>query len=124
MVDEVAAADEREAERGAEEAHDCVDEEELVQAGDGRAKLEWRSFWMSGRAPFTIVMSSKSMNVAVQAASNVHHFRSILLAFPVTAVLYQRPQCTIVSSGLRRPGLKSVPIVYATGINAICMISS
>jgi len=29
------------------------------------------------------------MNVAAQAASNVHHFRSIVVAFPVRAVLYQ-----------------------------------
>ena len=40
------------------------------------------------------------------------------------AVLYQRSQCTIVSSGLRAAGLKSVPMVYAVGISAACMISS
>jgi hypothetical protein len=51
------------------------------------------------------------MNVAVQAASSVHHSRSILVAFPVGPVLYQRSQWTIVSSGLRRAGLKSFPIV-------------
>jgi hypothetical protein len=51
------------------------------------------------------------MNVAVPAASSVHHFRSILVAFPARAVLYQRSQWTIVSSGLRRAGLKSVPSV-------------
>ena len=51
------------------------------------------------------------MNVAVQAASSVHHFLSIVLAFPVRAVLYQRSQWTIVSSGFRRAGLKSVPSV-------------
>ena len=33
-------------------------------------------------------------------------------------------QWTIESSGLRLPGLKSVPIVYATGISAICVTSS
>ena len=37
---------------------------------------------------------------------------------------YQASQCTIVSSGLRRAGRKSVPIVYATGINATCMTSA
>lgn len=87
-------------------------------------KLECRSFWMSGRATFTIVMSSRSMNVAVQAASRVHHFRSILVAFPVRAVPYQPSQCAIVSSGLRLAGLNSSPIVYATGSSAACMISS
>jgi hypothetical protein len=51
------------------------------------------------------------MNVAVQAASSVHHFRSIVVAFPVRALLYQLSQCASVSSGLRRAGLKSVPIV-------------
>lgn len=51
------------------------------------------------------------MNVAVQAASSVHHFRSTLPAFPVRSLLYQRSQCTIVSSGLRRAGRKSVPTV-------------
>ena len=67
---------------------------------------------------------SRSMNVAVHAASSVHHLRSILLAFSLSAVLYQRSQCAIVSSGLRRAGLKSVPSVYATGSSAVCMTSS
>ena len=51
------------------------------------------------------------MNVAVHAASSVHHLRSILVAFPVCAVLYQASQWAIVSSGLRRAGLNSVPRV-------------
>jgi hypothetical protein len=51
------------------------------------------------------------MNVAVQAARSAHHFRCMFLAFPVPAVLYQRSQWTIVSTGLRRAGLKSVPSV-------------
>lgn len=37
---------------------------------------------------------------------------------------YQPFQCTIWSSGSRRAGRKSVPIVYATGISATCMTSS
>ena len=45
------------------------------------------------------------------ATSSVHHFLSILLAFPVPAILYQRFQWTIVSSGFRLAGLKSVPSV-------------
>src|SRR3954451_6166119 len=34
---------------------------------------------MLGSATFTIVMSTRSMNVATQTASSVHHFRSIAL---------------------------------------------
>ena len=37
---------------------------------------------------------------------------------------YQLSQCTIVSSGLRFPGLNSVPIVYATGMSATCVTFS
>src|SRR5256885_719557 len=33
---------------------------------------------MSGRAMFTIVMSSRSMNVATDTAVSVHHFRSTI----------------------------------------------
>jgi hypothetical protein len=51
------------------------------------------------------------MNVAVHAASSVHHFRSIPVAFPVGRVLYQVSQCAMVSSGLRRAGRKSLPTV-------------
>ena len=40
-------------------------------------KLASRSLWMSGRATLTIVMSIRSMNVAAQTASKVHHLRSI-----------------------------------------------
>ena len=36
-------------------------------------KLEFSARWMSGRATFTIVMSSSSMNVPRQTATSVHH---------------------------------------------------
>src|SRR5215469_2217677 len=39
-------------------------------------KLELSERWMSGSATFTTVMSSRSMNVAVQTAISVHHLRS------------------------------------------------
>ena len=45
-------------------------------------------------------------------------------ALPVAEIRHHASQCNIVSSGLRGPGLKSVPIVYATGISAACMTSS
>ncbi len=37
----------------------------------------WSSFWMSGSATLTTVMSSSNMNVARQTASRLHHFRSM-----------------------------------------------
>jgi len=37
---------------------------------------------------------------------------------------YQLSQCTIESRGFRVPGLKSVPIEYATGISATCVTSA
>src|SRR4051794_20076951 len=40
-------------------------------------KVECRSCWMLGRATFTIVMSSRSMNVPRQTAASVHHFGSL-----------------------------------------------
>jgi hypothetical protein len=37
---------------------------------------ECSAIWILGRATFTTVMSSRSINVAVQTAMSVHHFRS------------------------------------------------
>ena len=36
-------------------------------------KLEFRARWISGRATFTIVISSSSMNVPRHTATSVHH---------------------------------------------------
>src|SRR5919199_974306 len=40
-------------------------------------KLAFRSCSIDGRATFTIVMSTRSMKVAVQTATSVHHLRSM-----------------------------------------------
>ena len=41
-------------------------------------KDECRSLAMSGSATFTIVMSSRSMNVATQTASSVQRWREVI----------------------------------------------
>ena len=46
------------------------------------SKLEPRSFWMLGRATFTIVTSSSSMKMARHTTTSVHHLVAISLTVP------------------------------------------
>src|SRR5581483_189246 len=48
----------------------------------------------------------------------------LVRALPRALARYHESQCTIESSGLRLPGLKSVPMVYASGMSATCVTSS
>ena len=55
------------------------------------ANVECRPDWISGSATITIVTSSRSMNVAAQTTTSVHHFLSIAVSSPGFTVSPNRP---------------------------------